>query len=136
MDFTPLTHSNLDVFERLNNGSRSACFDVTITLDQEFEASETFSLQLGLDAFGNEGVRNIVTIEPSVVYVTIQDTTEGFGFDRLQYDVREDAQFANLTIRLSGMISTNIVVHVSTANGSAFCKFGQILLHLQAMSCM
>ena len=72
LDFTPITSSNLDVFETLNQNNRRACFIVSITLDQEIEISETFSLQLSLDEFVPDSVRSIVTIEPNVVYVTIE----------------------------------------------------------------
>ena len=74
LDFTPIRSSNFDVFETLNQNNRIACFDVTINNDQAFENTETFSLLLGFDDFVPESVRSIVTIEPSVVYVTIEDT--------------------------------------------------------------
>lgn len=74
MDFIPISSSKFDVFETLSEGNRRACFDVTIILDEVSEVSETFSLQLSFDDFVDEGVRNIVIIKPSVVYVTIQDT--------------------------------------------------------------
>ena len=59
----------------LNQNNRRACFDVTINSDQAFENTETFSLLLSFDELVPESVRSIVTIEPSVVYVTIEDTT-------------------------------------------------------------
>ena len=75
LDFTPIRSSNLDVFETLNLHSRRACFVVSINNDLVFENDETFSLVLSLDPFVPDGLRNVVTIEPSVVYVTILDTT-------------------------------------------------------------
>ena len=72
LDFTPITSSKLDVFETLYQNNRRACFIVSITLDQEIEISETFSLQLSLDEFVPDSVRSIVTIEPNVMYVTIE----------------------------------------------------------------
>ena len=75
VDFTPIRSSTLDVFETLEQDNRRACFDVTINNDQVFENSETFSLLLSFDEQVLDSVRNIVTIEPSVVYVTIEDTT-------------------------------------------------------------
>ena len=75
VDFTPIRSSNFDVFETLNQNYRRACFDVTITPDQAFENTETFSLLLSFDELVPESVRSIVTVEPSVVYVTIEDTT-------------------------------------------------------------
>ena len=71
LDFT----SNFDVFETLNQNNRRACFDVTINNDQAFENTETFSLLLSFDELVPDSARSIVTIEPSVVYVTIEDTT-------------------------------------------------------------
>ena len=75
MDFTPIDSTNLDVFETLNQNSRRACFFVSITNDFVFENDETFSLVLNFDDFVPDGVRNVVTIEPNTVYVTIEDTT-------------------------------------------------------------
>ena len=76
MDFTPIRSSNLDVFDTLDQNNRRACFIVFISLDQEIENSETFSLQLrSLYEFVPDSGRSIVTIEPNVVYVTIEDTT-------------------------------------------------------------
>ena len=72
LDFTSITSSKLDVFETLYQNNRRACFIVSITLDQEIEISETFSLQLSLDEFVPDSVRSIVTIEPNVMYVTIE----------------------------------------------------------------
>ena len=74
-DFTPIRSSNLDVLETLGQNNRKACFDVTINNDQAFENMETFSLLLNIDEFVPDSVRSIVTVEPSVVYVTIEDTT-------------------------------------------------------------
>ena len=75
LDFTPIRSSNFDVIESLNQNNRKACFEVTIYNDQAFENTETFSLLLSLDVLVLDTVRKIVTIEPSVVYVTIEDTT-------------------------------------------------------------
>ena len=75
LDFTPIRSSNFDVFETLDQNNRRACFSVFITLDQEMEDTETFSLQLSFDEFVPDSVGSIITIEPSVVYVTIEDTT-------------------------------------------------------------
>ena len=50
-------------------------------------------------------------------------TVASIGFDRLEYDVIENAVFANITIRLTGMTNKEIVVLVSTADGSAICTF-------------
>ena len=75
LDFTPIRSSNFDVFETLNQNNRRACFDVTINNDQAFENTETFSLMLSFDELVPDSVRSIVTIDPSVVYVTIEDTT-------------------------------------------------------------
>ena len=58
-------------------------------------------------------------------------TAASIGFDRLEYEAIEDAQFANVTIRLSGMISKDIVVHFSTADGSAICEFG-VFCHISS----
>ncbi len=44
------------------------------------------------------------------------------GFDRAEYDVLENAMFSNVTIRLTGMIDREIVVRVTTQDGSAVCK--------------
>ena len=74
LDFTPIRFVNLDVFETLDQNSRRACFVVSINNDLVFENVETFSLLLSLDPFVPDGVRNVVTIEPNVVYVTILDT--------------------------------------------------------------
>ena len=75
LDFTPIRSRNLDVFETLNQNNRRPCFSVSINNDQAFEDTETFSLQLSFDVFIDDAVRNIVVIEPSVVYVTIEDTS-------------------------------------------------------------
>ena len=55
-------------------------------------------------------------------FLIISTTAASIGFDRLEYDVIENARFANVTIRLTGSISKDIVVLVSTADGSAVCK--------------
>ena len=60
------------LYNTLDQNNRRACFIVSISLDQEIEISETFSLQLSLDEFVPDSVRSIVTIEPNVVYVTIE----------------------------------------------------------------
>ena len=75
VDFTPIRSSNLDVFVTLDRNNRIACFDVTINNDQPSENTESFSLLLSFDEFVPDSVRSIVTIAPSVVYVTIEDTT-------------------------------------------------------------
>ena len=75
LDFTPIRSSNLNVFETLNQNNTRACFDVTITPDQAFENTETFSLLLSFNDLVPDSVRSIVTIDPSMVYVTIEDIT-------------------------------------------------------------
>ena len=75
LDFTQITSSNLDVFETLNQNSRRACFFVSITNDLVFENDETFSLVLSLDPFVPDAVKDVMTIEPNVVYVSILDNT-------------------------------------------------------------
>ena len=71
LDFTPIRSRNL---ETLHQNKRRACFSVSIILDQDIEYSETFSLQLSFNESVPDSVRSIVTIEPNVVYVTIEDT--------------------------------------------------------------
>ena len=60
-------------------------------------------------------------------------TVASIGFDRLEYDVIENATFANITIILRGMISKEIVVLVSTADGSAICTF-EFLPYMQSVA--
>nr|CAI68017.1 LPS-binding protein [Suberites domuncula] len=73
LDYTPIRSSNLDVFGTLSQNQRRACFDVRITSDNVFENDETFSLRLDFDELVPQATRDSVTIEPSVVYVTIQN---------------------------------------------------------------
>lgn len=75
LDFTSIRSHSLDVFKTLNQTIRRACFDVQLTNDNIYEDSETFSLQLSLDQNVDLAIRNNILIQPSIAYVTIEDTT-------------------------------------------------------------
>lgn len=72
-DFDPINSDNLDVFRTLNQDTRIVCFNVSIAADTICENSETFYLQLSFDRLLETAVSSRVNIEPSMVYVTIED---------------------------------------------------------------